>query len=337
MEPSLPQEKGEKMILENTSNLFTTFKGNIFLILIVLIIVLGLSAGIYLWMQQTNTTKISDIPKKVSLELKEESVQYVKPLIPLPKEVSEGQPLKPDTVMAKVGKEQIYKSDLDAEMAYAASGKSNSPVAVNNLLDKIIEDSILLQESKSKIQLTPDIYNSPNKNYLKRAETVSSLRLAKEKEINQNTSGKSGTILAIWYLNGHPGKFGFEESRKIALQKITDLKNQVESRSLTIKQAADKIKNDVSLADLDYNYKGNADIDFKITGPEQKIIPDKEISKELWSLDKNSITKIYPIRVSNNEEFFAFGQVTGISNTGSFNSYNDWLSAKEKEYKIEKY
>lgn len=193
----------------------------------------------------------------------------------------------PQTPIARVGNETIYQKDLDTELAnyprhYATTSKM--------LLDKIISDSRLLQASQKLGLILADktIFDSPDKDYPKRAEEIQKL----QKVIRANEYTLKGSGISIWFLNDTVGTLGYEKARETALSKITGLYKSVKNGVINMEEAAFEIKNDTSLALLDKNYQGNAVFRF-LAKPGDKITWEEEFDDIIWRLKPGEITDIY--------------------------------------------
>src|SRR3989344_9557888 len=160
----------------------------------------------------------------------------------------------PNTAVMKVGDELIYQEDFDFEKSQYPPVKG---VDVNKLLvDKITADSIILQAAKADGVITLDnsVFNSQNKNYLKRVKLIQQAK----KTINEKSDSISGSYVAIWFFNDVAPKIGVEKAKQIALEKITKIHADVRSGKLTMKQAGETIAKDKSLEDTDPAYQTNA-------------------------------------------------------------------------------
>jgi hypothetical protein len=217
----------------------------------------------------------------------------------------------PDKIIARVGEENIYQKDLDAELDHYPT---KDDAAKKLLLNKIIEDSKLLQEAKKENLLPIDntIYNSPEKDYMGRIGAISKIKI----ELAKKNIGLKGSIISIWFLNDHVGPLGYEKAKALALKKITYLHTQVKSGNSTMEQVAENIRNDTSLAQLDANYKNNAIFSFNVT-PDKTITWEKEFDKMLWELNAGEISDIFtavsPDFDNNNKvvpAYYMFGTVT---------------------------
>lgn len=188
----------------------------------------------------------------------------------------------------RVGEETLYQSDLDFE-------KSAYPTAVTAdveaaLSEKIQEDSIILQESAKKglIVLDASIYNDPDKDYQKRLDQVA---VAKTGLFANELTAKQGEGVAIWFMNTVPAPMGYEAGKKLALEKITALHQQVVAGEMTMKDAGEQIASDTSLERVDPAYKSNAYFSFVVV-PEKQVVFDKAADAIIRATEPGAVTDI---------------------------------------------
>ncbi|MEK7376286.1 MAG: hypothetical protein AABZ57_03855, partial [Candidatus Margulisiibacteriota bacterium] len=166
-----------------------------------------------------------------------------------------------DTIIAKVGEESIFQRDLDTEIEYYPKEASVDPK--KTLLDKIIQDSVILQGAAAEglITLDQSLYNSSGKDYLKRVQAVEEAK----KAVEGRADSVQGTVISIWFYNMKPAAMGYEKGKEAAFGKISQLQKEVKEGRMTAKQAAEAIQNDTTLAQVDTQYKPNASFDFNAT------------------------------------------------------------------------
>ena len=213
-------------------------------------------------------------------------------------------------VIIKVGQEKIYQKDLETELAYYPT---KDEAAKKLLLNKLVADSKLLQDAKKEKAITIDqsIYNSPDKDYLKRMKVIQQLK----KENAKKNAGLKGSIISVWFLNDRVGPLGYEKAKLLALNKITYLHDQVKTGKMTMAEAGDNIKNDSSLAQLDpTSYKTNAITYFNVASGE-KITWESEFNQILWNLKPGEISAIYTAKSADLDHqneilpaYYIFGQ-----------------------------
>lgn len=253
----------------------------------------------------------------------------------------------PKEIIAKVGEENIYQQDLNVGIAAistpsgaktsTASALATKATIKKIVLDKLTTDSIILQAAaKDKlITLNSSVYNSSDKDYLARAQLVEQAK----KLVTGKATNISGGIVSIWFSNVRPGAVGYEKGKTIALQKITTLYQAVKDNKMTVQQAADTIKNDASLKNVDPSYKSNALLNFSVT-KDLPITFFPDFDKLLWNLPKGGITEIYTGKDKNYQtgqivdSVFMFGQVSNKVSNEQYINFDDWYNKAKKQYEI---
>lgn len=238
--------------------------------------------------------------------------------------------------IARVGEEILYQKDLDTEVQYSPDTKGDKK---KFLLDKMIKDSIILQAGQKEglVRLDASIYNSPQKDYMKRIKAVSDVT----KKVEDNRGSVSGYVVSIWFSNNGPWKLPYDTAKEIAFKKITYLHQEVEAKRMTMEQAGEEIKKDASLFDVDRAYKTNALFTFN-TGTNEKITFDSEFDTILRNLAINQVSNVYvgkDIEIKNGkktgnmiEALYMFGQVTKKNNDATYTSFDEWYDRYKSQY-----
>lgn len=243
--------------------------------------------------------------------------------------------------IVKVGEETVYQKDLETELQY-------SPVATDDskklLLDKIIKDSIILQAGRKGglVALDSSIYNSLDKDYMKRIKTVAEIR----QKIENNRDSISGHVVSVWFSNNGPWKLPYETAKEIAFKKITYLHQEVEAKRMTIQQAGEEIKKDASLFDVDRAYKTNALYSFNQDSNED-ITYDPDFDEILRNLPIHQVSAIYTgkdIEIKDGkktgnkiEVLYMFGVITDKKSASGYASFDAWFEKQKNEYEISRY
>jgi hypothetical protein len=214
------------------------------------------------------------------------------------------------------------------------------------LLEKIINDSVALQSAEKEGWITLDetIFNSKNKDYFKRVDTIREI----ETKFAQTKAPIKGNVLSIWFFNNDiPSKFGYEKGKEIAYEKITNLHTLVVRGDITIEEAAERIKADESLSDIDEGYKVNALLPFEVS-PGQKITFDDTFNEQLSQLPTGQVSDVYLAKTKHDktgelwDAVYMFGVISyrgripdnfAVENL----SYDSWLTEKRKDYEITYY
>ncbi len=254
----------------------------------------------------------------------------------IPSSISDSKDAK--KIIAKVGEEIIYQKDLDTEISFYPI---KSEQTKKDLLKKIIEDSKYLQIAKEEklpnIGIIDDnIFNSPDKDYFKRVDSVQKIK----KELSQATNLK-GVIISIWFLNDRVGPLGYEKAKEIAFSKISSLHQRVKLGELTMRQAAELIKNDASLSQIDPTYKLNAFLEFNVPKG-KKITWEEQFDNNLWYMKVGEISEIYTgksydfakSKTEKFEAYYLFGQAEEENLSSSGYNSDSMFKEKEKNYEV---
>ncbi len=240
-----------------------------------------------------------------------------------------------DTVIAKVGEESIFQRDLDTEIQYYPKEAKIDPKKV--LLEKIIQDSVILQGAQTEKLITLDqsIYNSPTKDYLKRVKVVEDAK----KAVGEKSDSIQGTVISIWFYNIKPAAMGYEKGKETAFTKISQLQKEVKEKKITAEQAAEIIRNDTSLGEVDVQYKTNASFDFSAT-KDRRITFDPDFDNKLWGLNPGEVTDVYlagitePGTGQKTDTVYLFGYLDKKVSSGKIANLDDWISKKRKDYAV---
>lgn len=250
------------------------------------------------------------------------------------------QPPKSDAIIAKVGSENIWQKDLDYEISmYPVQGKNIEEVR-KLLLAKIVRDSIILQGGKTEKLATvgASIFNVSGKDYIKRFQTVQEI----EEKVRTNADAIEGTLVALFIFNTDFGRLGYTKSKELVTPKAKQLYDEVKSKKITIDQAAERIRDDSSLAGADPNYKGNSILKFKARkGEKITLFPD--FDQELFRLKSGEISSLYlgkdkdPKTGKMIDATYVFGQVTKQFSSSGKLSFDDWFNKYKKQYEVTYY
>lgn len=266
-----------------------------------------------------------------------QTLQKNRAILPIGSDQANATPPAPG-VIAKVGEELIYQRELDIELsAYPPSLPLEQRKAL--LIQKIATDSAILQIAKKDgiiSNLDTDIFNSPDLDYLKRLKTVSDI----QNEVEGKAGKISGAIVSIWFYNfGVNAPIGYDKGKELALQKITKLHTDVKSGKMTIEQAAESIRSDSSMSQLDPgSYKQNARQLFD-TSIENLITHNSELDKQLRSLPVAGVSDIFLSTEPffDKPGFYQFGQITNKVSNSKFGSFDEWFAKGQKNYAITLY
>lgn len=241
-------------------------------------------------------------------------------------------------VIATVGEEYIYQSDLDDLLSSYPPTLRTSEEGKKAALQFLTEESITLQAGAKEeiINLSPSFYNSSSKDRTLRAQQAERVRTVLE----SNTGKISGSVFSIWFFNNNQaGSAGYEEGKKIAFQKITQYRQQMISERLSPDELAARIKADTDLAKLDFVYKQNAIYTFENVGQDDEITIDEGFDKEIRKLKVNQVGNIYlakaPYQGAERDALYMFAYVTKNETSDvPYRSVEEWLQLQKKNYAV---
>jgi hypothetical protein len=238
-------------------------------------------------------------------------------------------------VVATVGKETLYKEDLDQQMSLYAGDATKVPKA--EFVNQLVKDSIILQAGADAgfIKLDSLFFNAADKNYILRAKNVQDVK----DKIQSESNSIDGYVVSIWFANDVPPAMGADKAKAFAYQKIVALQQQVKLKQITVQQAGAQIKADTSLAQIDEAYKVNAIFPFsKKQG--QLITISKELDAALWQQPIGGVTDVILVKsmptydTKDVDAVYMFGQVTGKTGSGTISNFDTWYDQQKTKYAV---
>ncbi len=242
----------------------------------------------------------------------------------------------PDSIIVTVGKEVLYQKDYDFELLYHPE-QGNSSVR-QTILAKMITDSIILQAGQADgfVKLDDTVFNSVDKNYLKRIQSVEQV----QRNIEQKAEHMRVSIVSIWFYNNNRiGPLGYEGGKAFAQKKISELYKNVKDKNMTMAEAGQAIMNDSSISQVDVAYRSNALATFEVTSGDQMTF-DPEFDKQIRKLKPGELTPIYILKDKDiktgamKEAVFIFAKMETISGSASMSDFDTWLDQKRKNYEV---
>jgi hypothetical protein len=239
--------------------------------------------------------------------------------------------------IAKVGDEFLYEEDLNYELTFYPA--ENDGDVQRLLLDKMIEDSLILQGARDEglVELDRTIFNSPDKDYVKRIETVLDLR----DRIDEKATVLEGTVLAIWFHNSVPAPMGYDQGKTVAMEEMTKIQREMKAGTLTAAAAAARIRANAALAQVDPSYRANASFDFAVSD-NQKITYSKDVDARIYRLNQGDVSEIIvgkdldPRSGRQIDAVYMVAQVTKRG-TSDITSFESWIDRKSKQYETIRY
>lgn len=265
--------------------------------------------------------------------------------------LAEGGRFAADTPILTVGEETLYGNDLNYYMIlhrYSdyVSSEPLPEAELDFVLDILITDSGLLQEASKidLIDLTDDIYNTPNKDYTKRNLLATEARDLLADKVVQKIDFE---YITIWYQNTDV-PVSKESGKALAQTKMDALYSKIESGEITMKEAGEMIDADAEIGTkIDPAYQNNSYSYIERWEKGLDFFNDPELEHQLWSLGEGQFTKVLTGIDSeiNDDAFFivirmvkrniSLEESTGASVKESTEDLvNDTRDAAEKESEI---
>lgn len=242
-------------------------------------------------------------------------------------------PFSPSQKVASIGEHTVYGKDLNFNLylfnqsEYASASANNNDLK-QRLLDQSQRDYIILKEAQ-RLGLAdlPNDIESVNKDQWAYARAVQQA----EPLVKQQFDLLSFETISIFFHNVDLPKIPLEQAEIIARDKMTAFYNQIINNQLTITQAAEAIRNDSSLAQIDPNYQGNAYTSYTDVSPEDLPFAYDEINQGLLNLSTGQVSNIMRIPPqgtplnSENQEFYTILKMNSRPNQAK-GSFSDWLT-----------
>lgn len=248
-----------------------------------------------------------------------------------------------DKVIAKVGDEDIYGRDLAFYLAIYSptTTTADEPITqtiLRETLNRIAKDSRTLQGAAAAnlVQLEDSFFTGSNKNNEARLESAQAMI----GEVNRNLINKtSGETLSIWFNTPTvQNSIGVEAAKATAQEKIDHLEEGLKSGVyISFAEAAEAIKNDESLAELDPAYQSNAYSTFKNVTSGEDFLSDAKVAAAFDKLQAGETSEILTFHNAAGEEHsFMIIRVSDKKDRG-FASFADWLKVQEENFPLEIY
>jgi DNA phosphorothioation-dependent restriction protein DptG len=131
----------------------------------------------------------------------------------------------------------------------------------------------------------------------------------------------------------------YDGAKKLAYSKLSQIHELVANKELTIEEAADRIRNDVTLQQVDVAYQTNASFDF-IVKNDEKITIDSDFDTVVRATKAGDITEVLPFKEPTTllgksiETAYAFAYVKERKTDGKVVSFNDWLTQQKSNYRV---
>lgn len=240
------------------------------------------------------------------------------------------------SVVATVGKEDIYKTYLNKELELYPADKTQK--VKESLLNKVIRDSVILQGAETEGIIKDYIKgeNLTTQEYLKR--TAEAQRV--ERYIKSQSNGINLTLVTVWFFNNnYIGPKGLAEGKKIAYAKIKPLYDKVQKKEITITEAGQLIATDTSLKQIDPSYESNALS--KVYAPKgDKITHWPEFDALVWKAKVGELTPLYlgddVYQGKKIDAIYMFARVDKKIENSKYESFDAWYEKQKNTYDVTK-
>lgn len=233
-----------------------------------------------------------------------------------------------------VGKEELFFKDYNVEVQNISKGEEVNEMMMIQALEKIINDSIIIQYNLDKRYIkTPslNLYNSSDKNHAQRLDLI----LQCEEMISKNEFRKiSGQGLKIVFSNIRSKNISLTEGKEIIRKNVinlyTDFKSgKISPYNFTLSPTTAGFEKIPNLA-ID-----SSSFDFD-TSANKRISQSNEFDSLLWQTPVSSITPIFHESDLNDEEIYLFGFVKNKTEAG-YESISDFYEKNKGLYDVTVY
>lgn len=248
--------------------------------------------------------------------------------------VFKNQEIAENQIILTVGKEDIFYKDYIIEVQNISKGKQINEEMMILALEKLINDSTIIQYSLDKGYIkTPnsDIFNSYDKNHAQRLDLI----LQCEERISVHEFKKiSGQGLKIVFSNIESSDLPLSEGREIIRKSVVGLYTDFKSGKISPYNFALNPKS-AGFEKIPNLKIGSSSFDFD-TSANKKISDSKEFDKLLWQTPVADITPIFHESDSSNQEIYFFGFIKNKTDNG-YESINDFYKKNINLYEISIY
>lgn len=237
---------------------------------------------------------------------------------------------EPGHQVMRIGTETIYTEDFNYQIFLHnfADFVSSDPVSEDVIVSaaqRILEDSVLLQESDilDVVELDESVFNSESKDFIVRADLVTT---ARDELPQRGLARTEGEQITVWFYNTEEPDMGVDAAEDIANGVISDLHDRLVAGTITFEQAGEEIRSNPTLAEIDYGIDGNAYERFVIYGDLKETYHDPDIGEAVDGLPVGEISEVLTGRDKGEDWYDAFYAVVHVdSRTEGFDNFDVWL------------
>lgn len=245
-----------------------------------------------------------------------------------------------------IGKEDLYGFDLQSILNSYEPEITNNEQLTNGVKEKYLkilaEDSIILQEAKKHnlTKLYNSIFNSPNKDYRQRNRLIRKLKIELKPYV---LNAASIETVNIYFNNAESPKdpLSIAQNKQTVKEKMDTILLELQSGTLTMEEAGQKIDNDSSLTIIDPAYQNNSySIAENFTKKDYRV-HDPNINNMFWEQEVGTISPVIlgytyqedpetnEVNPENKQEaYYRIVKVNERNITG-FETFDEWLAYKK--------
>ena len=234
-----------------------------------------------------------------------------------------------------VGDENIFYKDYAIEILNISQGKESNDDMKKQALQKLIDDSTLIQYNISKGYIKPPdmtLYNSPDKHYPQRLDLI----MQCEEKISINEFKKiSGNGLKITFLNIKSENMSLENGKEIIAKKITNIYTDVINGKTSIEKAVLDLPKDPEFAKMPTLDVVPTPIEFD-TVSNKKITDSENFDQLIWETPSQTYTPIFHDTNSGDKDAYMFAFIKSKTDTG-YTSMADFYQKNGALYEVTVY
>lgn len=236
----------------------------------------------------------------------------------------------------RVGDEVLYTDDFNYYLFLEKFSEYSARTVMDDetlekMVRQLIDESVLLQEAHAQgwVVLDDSYFNAERKEYRVRNEMVTKAWERAEEE----ESLYEGERIAIYFYNNYIPEMGLNAAKEIAFSKITSLHERLVAGTITFTEAAEEIRSDPVLLEIDSSVKANAYAQFTIGGS-TKFFMDSDLQENILSYPVGEVSDVLTGTgiEGETETYYVVSRLTTASE--GYGSVEEWMSEVQQNYMI---
>jgi len=215
--------------------------------------------------------------------------------------------------------------------------RKNPTLTDIEIQDKIIKESIILQSGENKGYVTLDaaVFNSSAKDMARRDMLLSEV---KEKYSASREETVSGTVISVWFLQPGISDADYAQRKTRAYSIIKLYYDAVSNNTMSLEEAAKKIRTNKEIAVLDPAYETNTSFTFLDKPATDQIVTDADFDQQLKQLPLHTLSELSTGQlVLDNDTLvdavYLFGMVTDRKEIQPVD-FDYWIASEWAKYAI---